>query len=127
MVDRDDREPRAPGRRVRSAILLTALCLLIFAIACGRLGALFPTKIGDIQKDPRKYDGKTVTIEGEVTEAMNVLVMRYYTVSDGTGQMRVLPSGAVPQVGSDVKVRGTVSQAFVMGDKTLLVLFEEKR
>ncbi len=103
--------------------LATCLLLLVFlGTSCSRF---LPTKIGDIQKDPRKYDGETVTIEGEVQDSVNIMVMRYYTVSDGTGEIFVMTDGAVPAEGSQVRVTGTVSQAMSMGDKSLLVLIEK--
>ena len=106
-------------------VKLLAICLLLvllIGISCSRF---LSTKIGDIQKDPRKYDGKTVTIEGEVQDSVNIMVMRYYTVSDGSGEIFVMTDGAVPAKGSQVRVTGTVSQAVSMGDKSLLVLIEK--
>jgi hypothetical protein len=35
--------------------------------------------------DPRGYVDRTVTIEGRVTDYFSLRVVKYYTVSDGTG------------------------------------------
>jgi len=111
-----------PTRRRPFAAAL--ILLLLAAAACSRF---LPTRIGEIAKDPRRYDGKVVTVTGEVTESVNVLVMRYYVVSDGTGEITVITDGAVPQRGAEVRVTGRVSQAFSLGDKNLTVLKESPR
>jgi hypothetical protein len=104
----------------RYAILLAALSLT----ACPVSG---PTPIRAIIDDPRRYDGQYVTIAGEVQDATNLVVLKWYRVADETGSIVVVASGAVPRRGARVEVGGTVRQAFAIGDESLTVVMEEAR
>ena len=103
------------------AFFLVAAALATLA-SCA---ALFATKIGDIKKTPTAYDGKTVTIAGKVTSAHNLLVVKYYQVDDGTGEIPVVTQSELPHEGEDVHVKGTVNQAFVLGTARLVVIVEQ--
>ena len=46
-------------------------------------------------------------------------------ISDGTDSIVVIPSKTFPKVGEGVKIKGTVKNAFVIGDKSLTVIIEE--
>jgi hypothetical protein len=100
-----------------AALLLLATC----AVACT---GLFTTPIGKILANPRDYDGKTVTISGEVKSSANVLVFKGYTVRDGTGEILVLTNRGVPKKGDSIRLTGVVEQAFSMGDKSVVVIRE---
>lgn len=106
--------PRAAGR----ALLLGA------ALACG-CAALFATRIGDIEKSPGRWDGRTVTIAGKVTGTHNLLVVKYYQVDDGTGEIAVVTQDGLPKEGDHVRVKGRVEQAFAIGTAHLVVIVEE--
>jgi|FaiFalFF_MnMetaG_3_1042247.scaffolds.fasta_scaffold02061_2 hypothetical protein len=106
------------GRLRRFAGLLGLGCLV--GSAC-----LFrPTPIRDILEHPRTYHGRKVVIAGEVTRSANLLVVRYFTVRDATGEIPVVTQRAVPRVGERVRVTGVVNQAFALGDQSLVVLIE---
>ena len=75
--------------------------------------------------DPRAYVENTVTIEGEVTRHFSLIVLKYYTVSDGTGTIDVLTDRTLPAKGQKVKVKGKVAEVFSLGSKRLIVLMEE--
>jgi hypothetical protein len=49
----------------------------------------------------------------------------YFAVSDGTETIVVIPAKTYPKVGEEVKIRGMVKNAFVVGDKSLTVVVEE--
>jgi hypothetical protein len=97
---------------------------VLFATALTACGAFGTTKIGDILKDVRAYDGKTVTIAGEVTESANLMIVKYYEVEDGSGKIVVVTERAVPEKGERVRVTGQVNQAFALGDKSVAVILE---
>jgi len=94
----------------------------LLTVACA---SLFTTKIGDIQQTPGKYDGTTVTIAGKVSATHNLLVVKYYQVDDGTGQIAVVTGSALPNEGDRVRVKGKVNQAFALGTARLVVIVEE--
>ncbi len=110
---------RRPYGTGAASILFVSLLL---AISCA---AVFATKIGDIKKAPSSYDGKTVTVSGKVTGAHNLLVVKYFDVDDGTGEIPVVTQNELPKEGDAVRVKGTVNQAFVLGDARLVVIVEE--
>lgn len=102
----------------------TGSFLLPVAVFLG-CGSFFTVDIRDILNDPRKYEGKTVTIKGEVSGSLNLLVVKAYTVRDHTGEIVVITERAVPRSGDRVKVKGRVNQAFAIAGENLVVLIEE--
>jgi aspartyl/asparaginyl-tRNA synthetase len=102
-------------RYVRIASVTLALSILI---SCG----LLATSIKDIQDNPRAYDGKTVTVSGEVKEATNLLVVKFFTLADSTGEIIVITERPLPKTGERLTVRGVVHEAFSIGGKSALVI-----
>jgi hypothetical protein len=94
---------------------------IVLVAACA---SLLATKIGDIQKAPGRFDGRSVTIAGKVTGTHNLLVVKYYEVDDGTGKIAVVTDSTLPNEGDSVRVRGKVSQAFALGSAHLVVILE---
>jgi hypothetical protein len=82
-------------------------------------------RIDQIMGDPRGYVDNTVTIEGKVTDQFSLVLVKYYTVSDGSGSIGVVTSRTLPAVGQKVKVRGRVTEVFSLGTKRLIVLMED--
>jgi hypothetical protein len=96
---------------------------LILLLSCGDLA---PTGIGDILKNPRQFDGKIVTVSGRVTDGVNVLIIKYFVLSDATGEIVVVTDRSVPRAGQRLKVKGRVNQAFSIAGRSLVVILEEK-
>lgn len=113
-IERVRPRPSAAGR----------VLLLAVALAWG-CAAVFATKIGDIEKTPGRYDGRTVTIAGKVTATHDLLVVKYYEVNDGTGEIAVVTDSALPKEGERVRIKGKVKQAFAIGTAHLVVIVEE--
>jgi hypothetical protein len=103
----------------------TGRILLGFAAAVAACSMMFATRIGDILKSPGAYEGKEVTVEGKVTATHNLLVVKYYQVDDGTGEIAVVTESALPKEGEAVRVKGRVSQAFAIGSSRLIVIVEK--
>lgn len=102
-----------------------ALLLAFGFFALGSCAALLATKIGDIRKAPDSYEGKTVSISGKVTSAHNLVLVKYYEVDDGTGEIPVVTQSQLPKEGEEVHVKGRVDQAFVLGTAHLVVIVEQ--
>lgn len=83
------------------------------------------TPIGKITENPRDYDGKAVNIAGDVTDRMSLIVVKYFTLKDKTGEIKVVSKRALPTVGSKIRIKGTIKEAFTIGDSQMLVLVEE--
>lgn len=105
-------------RIVGAAALLAAV---LFSSACAPA-----TTIAEIKAHPRDFNFKRVTIEGEVTGALNVPIIRAFTVKDATGEIVVVTDRAVPSKGDHVRVRGQVDQAFAVGPEVMVIVREYK-
>ena len=106
----------------RMVLLITLGFFLATLTACSTLNT---TPIQRIKSNPREYTDKRVKISGTVTETFSLLVLRYFILNDGTGEMYVVTKKSMPANGEKVKVSGTVRDAFSLGDIQLLVLLED--
>lgn len=87
--------------------------------------SLVSTPIGSIQKDPRAYAGKSVTISGEVTEAQSLVLVKFFYVRDDSGEIAVVTQRPLPKKGAKIKVQGVVEEAFSILDRQFIVLVEK--
>ncbi len=101
------------------------LCVVISLILTACEGTV-TTPIGKIIENPRDFDGKSIAISGEVTEIFSLLVIKYFVVKDKTGEIIVVTERPLPKQGTKIKVKGTVEEAFSIGDKQLIVIVEGK-
>lgn len=97
-----------------------ALLAILLLLSCG----LLATSIKTIRDDPRNYDGKTVTVSGEVKNPTSLLVVKFFTLADSTGEITVITERSLPKAGERVTVRGVVHEAFSIGDRSALVIKE---
>jgi len=104
-----------------------AVILIIASIAAAACEGVFATPIKRIVESPRDYDGKTVTISGEVKEVFSLIVFKYFIVEDRTGEIAVITSRPLPKKGAKIRVRGKVSAAFSLGEAQTVVLLEEEK
>lgn len=86
-----------------------------------------PVAIGKIVQEPSKYDGRTVIVEGEVSGAQSLLLIKYYTLQDKTGKITVVTEEAMPRDGATKRVKGKVIEALSIADKSLLVIRENRK
>lgn len=98
---------------------------LIFVLGMVVAGCALKTEIRQILADPRAYEGKTVTVEGEVGNSFSLMVIKYFEINDGTGTLGVVSDKPLPAKGQRLKVTGEVREAFSLGDRNLTVLLEK--
>ncbi len=104
-------------------LLIFVTCIFIAIIlSCEGIST---TPIKRIIENPRDYDGKPVSIAGEVADVFSLIVVKGFVVKDATGEMVVITDRMLPKKGSQIKVRGVIREAFSMGDQQLIVLVEE--
>lgn len=103
-----------------------ALGMVAGGVLLAGCSSLFATKIGDILADPRRYDGREVTIAGTVTDTTNLLVAKFFTVEDRTGKIVVVTERPLPREGDRITVTGVVHEAFAIGDQRLVVVKERQ-
>ena len=97
---------------------------LVGALGC-RTGV---TPIRTLLDDPSRFDGKTVSIVGEVGRSAGVLGYGAYQVNDGTGTLSVVSQGGgAPREGARVGVEGTFQAVFTLGTQSAAVLMEKRR
>jgi hypothetical protein len=100
--------------------LLAIASLAVALSACG--GALHSARIADLQHHPGRYQDRTVSISGTVTQSWGLPLapFRFYKVDDGTGEVTVLSDGRrMPATGERVRVRGRVEDVAILGGRPL--------
>jgi hypothetical protein len=106
---------------------LWRICILAWLglqlTSCSRL---FDTRIADLLKNPRAFEGKVVTVSGKVVDRGSIILVKYFTLKDTTGQINVITKHILPEVGSKIRVKGRLKEAFSFGDTRMLVLIEEE-
>ena len=107
------------------SLRLLAAALLAFSSAC----ALRSAHISDLQQHPGRYDDRTVTVTGIVTDSWGIPLVpfKFYRVDDGTGAIAVLSdSSRSPGKGERVRVKGRVrTSPFWVADRWACI-FERK-
>jgi len=107
-------------------ILLASFLILCFLLACEKGYFESSVPIKKLLENPRDYENRTVNIEGEVNEVFSLLVVKYFSVKDDTGEIIVVTERILPKKGEKIKVKGRMVDAFSIGDKTLTVFKEER-
>jgi hypothetical protein len=95
-----------------------AVALVALSSAC----AIRSANIADLQQHPGRYDDRTITVNGVVTDSWGIPLVpfKFYRVDDGTGQIAVVSdSSRMPGKGERVRVKGRVSNVAVLGGRGL--------
>lgn len=86
---------------------------VLSAAGCSPKSVSLP--IGDVIADPGRYGEQAVELEGEVTNAVGLLSLGVFMLSDSSGEISVLTAKGLPAVGARLKVRGEVLSGITMG------------
>jgi len=114
---------KSPGALKNSSWIFVFIILIS---SCNKNPLFSSTEsISKILESPSKFQDKIVTVKGKVTESIIAFGIGYFVVSDGTSSIAIIPSKTFPKVGEEVKIKGTVKNAFVIRDKSLTVILEE--
>lgn len=101
----------------------------IFFLSAGPSGCDYFgfTKIKEINDSPLKFEGKETKLKGVVESAIRIPFTEtvVYTLKDDTGSITVVATGAKPNNGDNLKVKGTVSTAIKIGSETIATHIEE--
>ncbi len=83
-------------------------------------------EIEKVLSNPRAYEGKVITIEGEVTDRTAFFsALKFFKVKDKTGEITVVTKRTLPALKETVRVKGRIDEVFSVGDLRLIVLVEE--
>ncbi len=102
-----------------------ATFILSFSLLLVGCNGILATPINKILENPRDYSDKTVRISGNVTEVFGLFVVKYFVVKDKTGEIIVITKRPLPGKGTEITIKGTVQEAFSIGDKQLIVIVED--
>lgn len=110
------------AKRIICLILISGFIVLLVGCDTSILGSTVSIK--QLLDNPRDYDSKTVTIEGEVTDVMSLLVVKAFAVRDKTGEIIVVTERILPKKGTKIKVKGRIVEAFSLGDQSITAFKE---
>jgi len=74
--------------KLKPLFCTVAIFLSFLTFACEPINKLTATKIKDILDQPRKYEDKEVTVYGTVTNAVSLLVVKYFELQDDTATIK---------------------------------------
>jgi aspartyl/asparaginyl-tRNA synthetase len=110
------------GRRRILQLLMTGM--IFFLVGFDFFDSSTPIKT--IKDNPRDFEGKTITVSGEVTDIYSLLIIKFFVLRDKTGEIRVITERIMPKKGTSIKVKGQVVEAFSFGDMTVTAVKELK-
>jgi hypothetical protein len=107
-----------------SRLLSIAVLSAVLAAGCAARGV----RIAELKDQPDKYDRKTISVTGKVTDSYGIplLPFQLYKVDDGSGEITVVSrSNRSPSKGARVQVKGKVSEVAVVGGRSIGLHIEE--
>lgn len=108
------------ARRARASLLLGIV--LVGLNACSRT-----IRIRDLLDRPQEYDGKTVQVEGTVTQSAGVLGTGAFEIDDGTGKIFVIAQGqGVPREGAKTKAKGRFESVFSFLGRSMAAIVQSR-
>lgn len=81
--------------------------------------------VSELNTRAAKFDGRTVTIEGTVSQNAGVLGTGGFVVTDGSSTILVLSNGGIPEHGSQVGVTGTFRKAVSLNSFEYSVIYRD--
>lgn len=106
------------ARRIRASLLLGLV--LVGMNACSRT-----IHIRDLLDKPQEYNGKTVQVEGTVTQSAGVLGTGAFEIDDGTGKIFVIAKGSgIPRQGAKTKAQGRFESVFSFLGRTMAAIVQ---
>jgi hypothetical protein len=124
-------EEAGDKKKVSGTIAKKGLVVAIIAVIAISAGAgyyftqVHRTDIDKIVNNPGAYAGKEMAIAGEVTDRTALFgALRFYKVKDTSGEMIVVTKKSLPEIRSNVGVKGRIDDAFILGDQKLVIFVE---
>jgi hypothetical protein len=96
--------------------------VLVGLSACSRT-----IRVRDLLDRPQEYNGKTVQIEGTVTQSAGLLGAGAFEIDDGTGRIYVISRGqGVPREGAKTKAEGRFESVFSFLGRTMAAIVQDR-
>lgn len=106
----------ASGGAVSGSVIVGIAVIVVIAVGLATFAYLRqvprPVAIADIHADLRKYDGTSVTVRGQVDQAVNVAGIKWYILKDDTGSIVVITQRGLPQQDQLLTTTGIVKEVF---------------
>jgi hypothetical protein len=105
-------------------LLSIAVMSAVLVAGCAARGV----RIAELKDRPDKYERKTVSVTGNVTDSYGIplLPFQLYKVDDGSGEITVVSrTNRSPSKGARVQVKGKVSEVAVVGGRSIGLHIEE--
>ncbi len=87
---------------------------------------VYSIPIKRVLESPRDYEGKSLAISGQVVDRVSFVFLKYFRLKDKSGEIIVITSRTLPALGSTVRVKGKVAEAFTIGKEQFLVFIENE-
>jgi hypothetical protein len=110
--------------KLSSRLLSIAVLSAVLVGGCAARGV----RIAELKDQPDKYERKTVSITGQVTDAYGIPLVPFqlYKIDDGTGEITVVSrSSRSPVKGAKVQVKGTVNEVAVFSGRSIGLHIDE--
>jgi hypothetical protein len=109
----------------RTSRLSVALVAALVIGGCAARGV----RIAELRDQPGRYDNKSVSVSGTVTDSWGIPLFPFqlYRVDDGSGEITVVSSSSrAPIKGQEVKVKGRVSEVATLAGRSVGLHIEEQ-
>jgi hypothetical protein len=102
-------------------MLGSVLLAMVLAAGCNRA-----TRVSDIVKDPGRFSGKDVSIQGRVSNSFSAFGNGFFAIDDSTGQIFVYSQNfGVPSNGTKVAVTGRIEQGISIAGRSYGIALRE--
>lgn len=108
----------------RAARLLSIAVVSTIIVA----GCASGVRIAELKSQPDKYQNKTISVTGTVTNAFGIPLVPFqlYNVDDGSGEITVVSrANRSPSKGARVQVKGKVNELAVLGGRSIGLHIDE--
>ena len=102
-----------------------ALLSVVMISACAARGV----RIVDLKDQPARYQNKSVSVSGTVTQSWGIPLVPFqlYNVDDGSGEITIVSNSTrTPTRGARVRVKGRVNEVAVLGGRSIGLHLEEQ-
>jgi len=125
-------ENTSDNKQVSAGIAKIGIMIAIVAVIALVAGVWYyfsqirATEIEKIFSNPTAYTGKDVAIAGVVRDRTAIFgILKFYKIRDKSGEMIVVTRKSLPEIRSNMSVKGRIDNDFPLGDQKLVVFVEE--
>lgn len=106
----------------RKIVIFVLMVLVIVGGGWYYFNRAHHTKIESILSNPKEFQGKEVTIEGEVTDRTAFFTtVKFFRLKDKTGEIIAVTQKTLPEIRSSVRLKGRIDETFPVGDQKFVV------